>query len=108
MKLNKVFRKGDGEGCAVLIIFLLFALVVGTIYFFNQRLKQEEHCIEGTIQSAKVINENNNIEVTHVYFADGRFKKFFGVPLKPLETGKYYSITYNGFNSIVKIEEAKP
>jgi len=61
------------------------------------------------------INEKENKEpppkkivkrkVFVVYFSDGREKTFKDVSDKPLTSGKYYIIKYNGLDEIVETEE---
>jgi hypothetical protein len=108
MKLNKVFRKGDGEGCALVFIAFIFIILIGWIYLHNNIISEKKDTIEGKVQSMQITIERNGAETTLIVFTDGRTKKFLGVSKKPIENDKYYTITYDGFARIVQIEEVKP
>jgi hypothetical protein len=107
MKLNKLFRKGDVDGCACVFIFALLVLMGVGLYYMDSAKSRERHYIEGTIGSvsnpwAPGPAYNNRVQVN---FVDGRFMIFAGVSPKPLEQGKYYKITYDGNNKLIDIEE---
>lgn len=88
----------------------------------EKEMRLQFFTIEGQIEKSESVDKK--IEVSHnsihdksievqekyinekffvVTFVDGREKEFRNIPLKPLNVGEYYQITYNGMNEITEI-----
>jgi uncharacterized protein YxeA len=112
MKLNRLVRKGDAEGC-VIIVFLILVFAGPFIFAGLARVyednkiatkMQERHQIEGVIQQVEPVPSDNKF---YVKFTDGREKKLKGIASKPLVVGKYYRLTHDGVDNIIDVEEIK-
>lgn len=91
--------------------------------------RKESYSIEGTIKTIemrereipdsnpdnlkkdrngnKVTISQPNVKVKYcvILFTDGREKELNSIPSKPLESGKYYVIKYNGLDEVTEITE---
>lgn len=124
----------DGLGCLLPMLLFLAVIILGCggfIQFTQEEMKKAEakrETIEGVVEKVEsyiveppveteeekekkknrttiTIGPGHVRERTKVTFQDGRSKEFFGVFPKPMDKGKYYIITFNGFNRVVEINE---
>jgi len=90
------------EALIPLIIIAVLATALLTAVYFVSKAR---YTIEGRITK---IYQSRSAGPTTVYFEDGRQKTFQGIPKRPVKTGEYYYIVYNGFDQILSIEEWNP
>lgn len=133
--MSRESREGAFEGIACGLMFLLiFAIIVTAcsggiqlIQVNHKEMQDKRTEIEGVVVKVESyivpepkeepppddgkkrttikIGPGHVAERTKITFQDGRSKEFNGVMSKPLENGKYYIITYNGYNFVVEIKE---
>jgi len=121
----------EGIGCGLIMVTIILIIIVacsGLIQMTNklhQEALDKQTTIEGTVSSIECYNipepkepppekgktritiggKAYNPEKTKITFQDGRSKEFNGIPPKPLNPNKYYTITYNGYNEITETKE---
>jgi uncharacterized protein YxeA len=85
---------------------IFFTVVVLIVLFiaFDGCSNMEKNTIEGTIQQTEITTNPDKIKIS---FQDGRVKTLNGMSQKPLDSNKYYKITYNGSDFIKNVEEIK-
>lgn len=119
MLATKLRRKGDAEGCFLIILLALFFFFMCggpafLTYAWERHLQHQEkmahvqtgeRTVEGEIKHmASSCNDKGEVWLS-VDFTDGRKKLFKGAPPKPIDTSKKYHIfTYNDKDEILKVE----
>lgn len=63
--------------------------------------------IEMELDTSGLKEKQVDLDVFIITFTDGRIKEFHSVPAKPLTTGKYYVIEYNGMDEITMLQEVE-
>jgi hypothetical protein len=96
---------GDIIQMEALIPFIILAVLITALLTAVYFVSRAKYTIEGRITR---IAQNSVTGPTTVYFEDGRQKVFQGIPKRPVKTGEYYYIVYNGFDQIQSIEEWNP
>lgn len=103
-------RKGN-VGCVLLFMLIFIFGMISVTIALHKEQDAKRYTIEGVVSSVESYTVDETVnkttvkqEKTKITFQDGRSKEFFGIPSKPIETNKYYIITYNGFNTITNID----
>lgn len=130
MLTKKARRKGEADGCIiVLFLLLIFGVPLGIagykVYAEHQekiaktsadniqeeknKLAREQraverHSISGVIAEVEYSTPRHNGEWTRVRFDDGREKSFIGLPNKGIAKGGEYTFHYDGNGRLINVD----